>query len=194
MPVAPRSMNPKIVGKPASAIAELAGLGPEAEKAKVLLARESEVGVGHPFSGEKLCPILALYEIEDETAALALSCAILHHEGSGHTFSIHAEDDAVVRRFAKEIPVSRFLVNTPAALGGIGATTNLFPALTLGCGAVGGSSSSNNIGPLDLINIRRVAWGVREPQEETTVKSATVPAVDEALLAAITARLMEKLN
>ena len=49
------------------------------------------------------------------------------------------------------------LGNTPAALGGIGATTCLFPALTLGCGAVGGSSSSNNIGPLDLINIKRVA-------------------------------------
>ena len=56
----------------------------------------------------------------------------------------------------------KVLVNTPASLGGIGATTCLFPALTLGCGAVGGSSSSNNIGPLDLINIKRVAWGVKE--------------------------------
>lgn len=57
---------------------------------------------------------------------------------------IHARDEAVIRRFALEIPVSRFLVNTPGALGGIGATTNLFPALTLVCGAVGGSSSSNS--------------------------------------------------
>ena len=64
----------------------------------------------------------------------------------------------MIRRFALEIPVSRFLVNTPAALGGIGVTTRLFPALTLGCGAVGGSSSSNNISPMDLVNIRRVAW------------------------------------
>ncbi len=63
------------------------------------------------------------------------------------------------------MPASRVLVNTPSALGGIGASTCLFPALTLGCGAVGGSSSSNNIGPLDLINIKRVAWGVRELEE-----------------------------
>ena len=63
------------------------------------------------------------------------------------------------------VPASRVMVNTPSALGGIGATTNLFPALTLGCGAVGGSSSSNNIGPLDLINIKRVAWGVRELED-----------------------------
>lgn len=75
---------------------------------------------------------------------------VLRHEGSGHTFAIHATDETVIRRFASKIPVSRFLVNTPAAQGGIGATTGLFPALTLGCGAVGGSSSSNNISPLDL--------------------------------------------
>ena len=70
-----------------------------------------------------------------------------------------------MKRFAAAVPASRVLVNTPASLGGIGATTCLFPALTLGCGAVGGSSSSNNIGPLDLINIKRVAWGVRELEE-----------------------------
>ena len=78
---------------------------------------------------------------------------------------LYAEDEAAIRRFAARVPVSRILVNTPGALGGVGATTNLFPALTLGCGAVGGSSSSNNIGPLDLINIRRIAWGVRDKQE-----------------------------
>lgn len=71
----------------------------------------------------------------------------------------------MVRRFAQEVPASRVLVNTAASLGGIGATTCLFPALTLGCGAVGGSSSSNNIGPLDLINIKRAAWGVRELED-----------------------------
>ena len=71
----------------------------------------------------------------------------------------------MVRRFAAAVPASRVLVNTPSALGGIGASTCLFPALTLGCGAVGGSSSSNNIGPLDLINIKRVAWGVKELEE-----------------------------
>ena len=36
------------------------------------------------------------------------------------------------KRFAAAVPASRVLVNTPAALGGIGATTCLFPALTPG--------------------------------------------------------------
>ncbi len=184
------TMNPQIVGKTAAQIAEMAGLGAEARRARVLLAPEKDAGPGHPYSREKLCPILALYRVENENEALALSRDILHHEGSGHTFAIHAEDREVIRKFCLAIPVSRFLVNTPAALGGIGASTGLFPALTLGCGAVGGSSSSNNIGPLDLINIRRVAWDLDTDRSTTqTVKS---PAEDEALVAAITARLMEK--
>ena len=104
--------------------------------------------------------------MDDEDEILRKCVEILDFEGAGHTFAIHAEDEEVVRKFAAKIPVSRFLVNTPAALGGIGATTGLFPALTLGCGAVGGSSSSNNISPLDLINIRRVAWGTEEPKQK----------------------------
>ena len=113
---------------------------------------------------------------------------ILDHEGSGHTFAMHARDEAAVRKFAAKIPVSRFLVNTPAALGGIGESTGLFPALTLGCGAVGGSSSSNNISPMDLINIRRVAWGTT-PKE----KSRTEP-VDHALVELLTQKIMERLG
>ena len=89
----------------------------------------------------------------------------------------------MVRKFALKIPVSRFLVNTPAALGGIGATTKLFPALTLGCGAVGGSSSSNNISPMDLINIRRVAWDTGEqPRKKHTVDNDLVELLAEKIL------------
>ena len=93
--------------------------------------------------------------------------------------TIHSEDERVIREFALQKPVSRLLVNTPGALGGVGATTNLAPALTLGCGAVGGSATSDNVGPLNLINIRRVAYGVKElsdlkkalPQEAKTGQS-----------------------
>ena len=115
---------------------------------------------------EKLCPVLAFYVEPDEDSVLKKVVKVLSHEGSGHTFSLHAEDKALIRRFALQVPVSRFLVNTPAALGGIGATTGLFPALTLGCGAVGGSSSSDNISPMNLINIRRVAWDSGEKRQK----------------------------
>ena len=179
------SLNPEIVGRPAAALAEKAGFSVPAGT-KVLVAREQEAGPTRPYSMEKLCPVLALFVMESEDAVLEKAVEVLEHEGSGHTFAIHAREEAVIRKFALKIPVSRFLVNTPAALGGIGATTGLFPALTLGCGAVGGSSSSNNISPLDLINIRRVAWD--QEQREPVRKP------EDPLVEILTAKILEKLS
>lgn len=175
------ALDPDIVGKPAPVLAEKAGFSVP-RGTKVLVAREQQAGPSRPYSMEKLCPVLAFYVMENEDAVLEKCIEILDHEGSGHTFAMHSGDMNAVRRFAEKIPVSRFLVNTPAALGGIGASTRLFPALTLGCGAVGGSSSSNNISPLDLVNIRRVAWGKQEPCAETD------------LVELLTRRIMEKLS
>lgn len=178
------TMNPAVVGKSVADLARLAGLEGVPCDARVLVAREDGVGKGHPFSYEKLGLILAYYVEADESAVLRRSVEILEHEGAGHTYAIHAEDKALVERVAMAVPASRVLVNTPASLGGIGATTGLFPALTLGCGAVGGSSSSNNIGPLDLINIKRVAWGVREMTDlkgAETVRTENVTCSNEQM-------------
>jgi len=184
------TLNPEIVGKPAHRLAQMAGFSVPGDT-KVLVAREQEAGPTRPYSMEKLCPVLAFFVMDSEDAVLHKAIEVLEHEGSGHTFAMHAEDEAVVKKFAMKIPVSRFLVNTPAALGGIGASTGLFPALTLGCGAVGGSSSSNNIGPLDLINIRRVAWGLGDKDEK---KQHTGIKVDKELVELLTAKILERLK
>ena len=164
------ALNPDIVGKSARVLAEKAGFSVP-QSAKILVAQEQDAGKDDPYSHEKLCPVLAWFVVEDEEAAKKLAMKVLHNEGAGHTFSIHAKDVEVVRRFCREIPVSRFLVNAPAAQGGIGAATKLFPALTLGCGAVGGSSSSENISPRELVNIRKVAWG--QSKEDDLVEFLT---------------------
>ena len=182
------ALNPEIVGKPAHVLADMAGFTVP-YGTKILVAREQEAGPTRPYSMEKLCPVLAFFVMDSEDAVLNKAIEVLKHEGSGHTFAMHAMDENVIRKFALKIPVSRFLVNTPAALGGIGATTGLFPALTLGCGAVGGSSSSNNISPLDLINIRRVAWGA----EERSKPKVSVN-VNEDLVEMLTRKIMERLG
>jgi len=174
------TLNPEVVGKSALHLANLAGFTVPGST-KVLVAREQEAGPSRPYSMEKLCPVLAFYVMDSEDAVLNKCIEILDHEGSGHTFSMHCNDETVVRKFAAKIPVSRLLVNTPSALGGIGASTGLFPALTLGCGAVGGSSSSNNISPLDLINVRRVAWGVGE-KKETVVNADLVELLAQKIM------------
>jgi len=158
------TMNPKIVGRSAQVIADMAGIQIPGGT-RVLISRQTEVGKQNPYSREKLCPVLAFYVEENWEKACQRSIAILQNEGAGHTMTIHSEDPNVIREFALKKPVSRLLVNTPGSLGGVGATTNLAPALTLGCGAVGGSATSDNITPLNLINIRRVAWGVRELED-----------------------------
>ncbi|MBR3973869.1 MAG: acetaldehyde dehydrogenase (acetylating) [Oscillospiraceae bacterium] len=179
------TLNPDIVGKPALKLAQMAGFSVPGGT-KILVAREEEAGPTRPYSMEKLCPVLAFYVMDSENAVLKKVIEVLRHEGAGHTFAMHAEDQQAIRKFALQVPVSRFLVNTPAALGGIGATTELFPALTLGCGAVGGSSSSNNIGPMDLINIRRVAWDTEQPKPKVQL--------DSELVEILTAKILERLK
>ena len=189
------TMNPAIVGKSVETVAKLAGLSRVPASARVLVARETGVGKGHPYSSEKLGLILACYVEPDEEAVLRRCVEILEWEGAGHTFAIHTEDQETAKRFAAAVPASRVLVNTPASLGGIGATTCLFPALTLGCGAVGGSSSSNNIGPLDLINIKRVAWGVKELEQlRGQAGSASPYTVDDSLLDRLVEQIMGRLK
>ena len=178
------SMNPKVVGKTACEIGKMAGISVPAGT-KVLIAHETQAGPTRPYSREKLCPVLAFFTEKNEDTVLARAIEVLLGEGAGHTFCLHAKDEGVITRFALQVPVSRFLVNTPASLGGVGLTTGLFPALTLGCGAVGGSSSSNNIGPLDLINIRRVAWGTEE---------VTAPKADSELIEQLTQEILRRLG
>ena len=179
------ALNPDVVGKPATHLADMAGFKIPSNT-QILVAREQEAGPTRPYSMEKLCPVLAFYVMEKEQKVLEKVVEVLSHEGSGHTFAMHCNDRAVIERFALTVPVSRFLVNTPAALGGIGYSTSLFPALTLGCGAVGGSSSSNNISPMDLINIRKVAWDQKKENEN--------PAVDQNLVDLLTAKILERLK
>lgn len=157
-------VNPQIVGQPAEKIATMAGIDVP-KGTRVLVCEQAGVGKDYPFSIEKLSPILAFYSEEDWHKACERCIELLKHGGLGHSLVIHSRDENVIREFALKKPVSRMLVNTPSSQGAIGATTNLLPSLTLGCGAVGGSATSDNVGPMNLVNIRRVAYGVLEAED-----------------------------
>ncbi|WP_425804184.1 acetaldehyde dehydrogenase (acetylating) [Desulfitobacterium sp. Sab5] len=160
------SINPEIVGKSAVDLAQKIGLSLP-DDVKVLVSEQKYVSPTNPYSREKLCPVLAFYIEKDWLNACEKCIELLLNDGRGHTLVIHSRDDHVIREFALKKPVSRVLVNTPSALGGIGATTNLFPALTLGCGAAGGGFTSDNVSPMNLINIRKVGYGVRKLEDIT---------------------------
>ena len=155
------TMNPKIVGKTALYVASVAGISVPSN-VRVLISEETEVSHFNPYSREKLCPVLGFYTEDTWEKACEKCIEILKNEGIGHTMSMHSRDENIIREFALKKPVSRLLINTPAALGGVGATTNLPPAFTLGCGTVGGSATSDNISPINLMNTRRIAYGSKE--------------------------------
>ncbi|MGI6424575.1 MAG: acetaldehyde dehydrogenase (acetylating) [Tepidanaerobacteraceae bacterium] len=158
------SLNPDIVGKPATYIAERAGIKIDSN-IKALIVELDGVGINFPLSREKLSPILAFYEVENWKEACELSKQLLALGGMGHTLSIHSQDQEVIMRFALEKPASRIVVNTPSCLGAIGGTTGLVPSLTLGCGTLGGNSTSDNVGPMNLINIKRLAYETISPED-----------------------------
>ncbi len=163
--------NPKIVGRPATMLAEMAGITVPAAT-RVLLARlePDQVGRDFPLSAEKLSPILAFYSVPGFPAVIELAVRLLRFGGAGHTASIHSQDAGKIRQYGQAVPAFRVAVNTSAVHGSTGYSTNLFPAMTLGCGAPGGNITSDNIGPQHLFNIKRVAW------ESRAVEHRSIPA------------------
>jgi acetaldehyde dehydrogenase (acetylating) len=162
--------DPKLVGRHATHIAELAGIKVPPET-RVLIARLDAVGRSIPLSAEKLSPVLAFYSVANLEAGILRCIELLRFGGLGHTCSIHSQDAKAVREFGLRVPAFRVVVNTASVHGSIGYSTNLFPAMTLGCGALGGNITSDNIGPQHLMNIRRIAWESR-PVEHRTVPSS----------------------
>ena len=149
--------NTDIVGQSPRRIAEMAGFTvPEA--AQALIAEVDAVGPGEPLSMETLSPILSFYAADGWEAGCERCLEILHFGGVGHTLALHATAERVIEQFALYKPAMRIVVNTVAALGSVGMTTDLFPAMTLGPGAVGGSITSDNVGPMHLVDVKRVAF------------------------------------
>ena len=172
-------VNPRVVGKDPQFIGQLAGV-PVPAHAKCLVAPLAGVGPQYPLSYEKLSTVLAFYRVQDWHEGCERCLQLLAIGGIGHSLAIHSNNEAVITEFALKKPIFRMLVNTPAALGGVGATTSLAPSFTLGCGTWGGSSISENLTPMHLINTKRVAWHTGMPDgpavQPQAVASSASPA------------------
>ena len=150
-------MKPSIVGQSPQKIAELAGFRvPSGTRAIVVLLEG--VGREEPLSCEKLSPVLGFYVVEGWKDGCKKAIALLEYGGLGHSFSIHCQNPDIVLEFGLQKPASRILVNTSSTHGAIGYSTGLAPSMTLGPGTIGGSSTSDNVDVLHLVNIRRIAY------------------------------------
>jgi len=157
-------INANCVGQAPGKIAKMAGFEAPAD-ASILVVEIGGVGKQHPLSMEKLSPVLSLLAVKDWEEQVRSCQAILKFGGLGHTCGIYSNNDARTREYGMRMPAFRVLVNTPAPQGSTGITTGVFPAMTLGCGAMAGNITSDNIGPQHLVNIKRLAYVVRTVEE-----------------------------
>lgn len=155
-----RTLNAAIVGKSASFIADLAGISIP-NGTRCLLADCGGVGRDFPWSIEKLSPTLAFFEADGIEQGAAICDDILHFGGMGHTSGMHTRDRAAAIKFGERMPASRVIINSPTTHGAIGFSTDLAPSMTLGCGSWGGNVTSDNVSPIHLMDIKRVAFETR---------------------------------
>jgi sulfoacetaldehyde dehydrogenase len=162
-----------VVAKPAAYIAELAGFD-VAPGCPMLLVEETGTGPGHPFSGEKLSVVLAIYRYEGDIGAAAeLVNAITAYQGLGHTCGIHTSSEANVEQLAMTTRTARVLVNQNLNEGA-GSPRNGLPfTLSLSCGTWGGNITTENVNARHFVNL---TW-VSRPVEPKTIS-------EEALFAA----------
>lgn len=191
-------LNASIVGQSPQKLAELAGISIPNE-AKILVGEEIEINKTTPFAIEKLSSILAFYTVKDWQEGCEKCMQLLEVGGLGHTLGIHAKEEDIIRAFALKKPASRIIVNSGTTFGAIGVTTGIFPSLTLGCGSYGNNITSDNIGPQHLMNIKRVAFGIRENSsqsimEETDMTVANDFEINEAEIAKIVMQVLSQLK
>lgn len=151
------AMNPKIVGQPAAKIANMAGINVP-ENTKILIAELNGVGNKYPLSREKLSPILAYYKVEDYREGIKKCKEITEFGGLGHSSVIHSQNQEIIEKFSRELQTGRIMINNPSSQGAIGDLYNSkTPSLTLGCGTMGGNSTTDNVSVNNLLNIKRAS-------------------------------------
>lgn len=169
-----RTLNPGIVGKSAAFIADLAGISVP-EGTRCLLADCSGVGRDHPWSFEKLSPTLAFFVVDGVEQGADRCQEILQFGGMGHTAGMHTQDRAAAIRYGEQMPAARVIINSPTTHGAIGFSTDLAPSMTLGCGSWGGNVTSDNISPIHLMDIKRVAFETKPVSAKRPVTNADIP-------------------
>ncbi len=149
-------LNPNIVGKYATWIAKEAGFEVPSNTV-ILMAECAHVGIDEPLTREKLSPVLAMIKSNSTEEGLNYAKQMVEFNGLGHSAAIHTASHKLEVKFGDLVPAIRIVCNSPSTFGGIGNVYNSFiPSLTLGCGSYGHNSVAGNVGPLNLLNVKKV--------------------------------------
>jgi sulfoacetaldehyde dehydrogenase len=157
-------LSPVVTAQSAARIAELAGLDERCRGARFLMVEDAGTGPAHPFSGEKLSPVLTVYAAADFEAACRLVADIYAYQGAGHSVGIHTADDRRPTLLGLSLPVSRVIVNQAHCFATGGSFDNGLPfSLSMGCGTWGKNNFSDNMNYRHYMNITRIAVKIPPP-------------------------------
>jgi hypothetical protein len=168
-----RTLNANIVGKSAEYIANLAGISVPSGT-RCLLADCGGVGRDFPWSIEKLSPTLAFFVVDGLEQGAQKCLEILQFGGMGHTAGMHTRSREAAIAYGGQMPASRIIINSPTTHGAIGFSTDLAPSMTLGCGSWGGNVTSDNVSPIHLMDIKRVAFETKPVGNASTANRQTI--------------------
>jgi hypothetical protein len=173
-----RTLNPGIVGKSAEYIANLAGVMIPTGT-RCLIADCAGVGRDFPWSIEKLSPTLAFFVVDGVEQGANRCEEILQFGGMGHTAGMHTESREAAIKYGQQMPAARVVINSPTTHGAIGLSTDLDPSMTLGCGSWGGNVTSDNVSPIHLMDIKRVAFETKPVNKKVKAQVAVSQATGE---------------
>jgi sulfoacetaldehyde dehydrogenase len=152
----------KATAQSAEKIASMAGIRlPEGKS--FFIVPETGIGPGSPFSGEKMCVVLAAYKVPDFNAAIAAVNAITAYQGMGHSCGLYTAEDKRVIEIGLRTKVSRIMIRQPQCYGNTGNWDNGMPfTMTLGCGSWGGNITTDNITWKHMINTTWISLPIKE--------------------------------
>jgi sulfoacetaldehyde dehydrogenase len=157
-------LSPAVIGQSATVIARKAGFDAiAAREPSILMVEEDGVGHDHPYSGEKLSPVLALYPAADFEAAAQTVARIYAFEGAGHSVGLHSAVPERALRLGLTLPVSRVIVDQAHCIATGGSFDNGLPfSLSMGCGTWGKNNFSDNMNFRHYLNITRISRPIPE--------------------------------
>jgi len=154
------ALNADVVGQTPLKIATMASI--DVPDTVTLLIGEFDDVQTSAFAKEKLSPVLGFTTRDHIDELFDAAVDILRLGGEGHTACFYTNATTQlsrISRFSDRVIVTRCLINQPTAPGGIGGVYNfgISPSMTLGCGSYGGNYVSDNVGPMHLLNYKRIA-------------------------------------
>jgi sulfoacetaldehyde dehydrogenase len=157
-------LSERCTAKSATVIARTAGLEDIAAREPMfLMVEEGGFGADHPFSGEKLAPVLAIYRARDFDDAARIVRELYAYMGAGHSVGLHTAHTALALALGERLPVARVIVNQAHCLATGGNFDNGLPfSLSMGCGTWGRNNFSGNLDFHHYLNVTRVAYPIEE--------------------------------